>query len=60
MSYFGLKIQIFFKECEWRIVYFKLEGRKKSLEGCTLAMSGLEGWADPIVLQSIYFQRLIF
>jgi hypothetical protein len=47
MLYFGSKSQIFFKKCEWGIVYFKLKGRKKSLEGRmrpagrTLAMSGL-------------------
>ena len=47
MSYFGLKRQIFFKNGEWGIKYFKLKGRQKSLEGRmrpagrTLAMSGL-------------------
>ncbi len=29
MSFFGLKSQIFLKNCEWGIVYFKLKGRKK-------------------------------
>jgi hypothetical protein len=48
MSYFGLKSQIFFNNCEWGIVYLKLEGRKKSLEGRmrpagrTLAMSDID------------------
>jgi hypothetical protein len=48
MSYFGLKSQIFFNNCEWGSVYLKLEGRKKSLEGRmrpagrTLAMSDID------------------
>jgi hypothetical protein len=42
MSFFGLKSQIFLKNCEWGIVYFKLKGRKKSLEGRTLAMSVID------------------
>ncbi len=47
MSSFGLKSQIFLYNCEWGIKYFKLKGRKKSLEGRmrpagrTLAMSAL-------------------
>jgi hypothetical protein len=47
MSYFGLKSQIFFKNGEWGIKYFKLKGRQKSLEGRmqsagrTLAMSAI-------------------
>jgi hypothetical protein len=42
MSFFGLKSQIFLKNCEWGIVYFKLKGRNKSLEGRTLAMSVID------------------
>ena len=42
MSFFGLKSQIFLKNCEWGIVYFKFKGRKKSLEGRTLAMSAID------------------
>jgi hypothetical protein len=47
MSYFGLKSLILFKNCEWGMVYIKIKGRKKSLEGCmqpagcTFAMSGI-------------------
>jgi hypothetical protein len=48
MSYFGLKSQIILNNCEWGIKYFKLKGRKKSLEGRmrpagrTLAMSDID------------------
>ena len=38
---FGFKSQIFLNNFEWGIKYFKPKGRKKSLEGRTLAMSGL-------------------
>ena len=41
MSYFGFKSQIFLNNFEWGIKYFKLKGRKKSLEGRTLAMYGI-------------------
>ncbi len=41
-SFFGLQSQIFLKNCEWWIVYFKLKGRKKSLKGSILAMSEID------------------